>query len=61
MRKCGESGDQDRGVVYMSAAGDPGAGWGWRRVMTGLSPSGTASEIGMSVTDAAIAIAILSS
>ena len=60
---CGSAGKagQDRGVVYMSAAGDGGAGWGWRRVMTGLSPSGAASEVGISVTEAAIAIAISSS
>ena len=61
MGKCGECGDQDWGVVYMSAAGDAGACWGWRRVMAGLSPSGAASEVGMSVTEAAIAIAISSS
>ena len=61
MRKCGEGGDRDRGVVYISAAGDAGADWGWRRVMAGLSPSGVASEVGMNVTEAAIAIAILSS
>ena len=28
MRKCGEGGDQDRGIVYMTAVGSAGAGVG---------------------------------
>ena len=28
MRKCGEGGDQDQGIVYMSAVGSAGAGVG---------------------------------
>ena len=45
----------------MSATGDAGADWGWSRVMAGLSPSGGASEVGMSVTEVGIGIGILSS
>jgi hypothetical protein len=57
VRKCGEGADQDWGVVYMSG----GAGWGQRRVMARLSPSGATLEVGMGVTAAAVANAIVSS
>ena len=56
MRKCGEGADQDWGVVYMSGC----AGWGQRRVMARLSPSGAALEVGMGVTAAGVANAIVS-